>query len=416
MKLKRIYIPATYQLTCETIYLVLFSVYSFLDVIDRSLLYSYVHPLMKLITTIVCLGMVCLFLVRRLSYLMNETLDWKKITILVTACVVVIVFMIAMMVTDRNYVLIFSLFIINADTTNIRKIVLCSFCSSLPSLLLVVASSKLGIIKDYIFRADDRIAHCFGYLYYTTMPYIALYLGIGYLFLKGRNLRWIEILVLSVINYGIYQYTTTRLTFFIFVGVLIIDILLVKFDWLCLDRPFFRVVMSFAFPAGCLFTYWCAQNYTYASEFWRKMDKLFTGRLSLSHSAIVKYPPKFWGQYIEMHGNSIQPTGHSYFYIDSGFMYSTLGYGIIFTTLVVFMYSYLFWYSCKKNNKLLFIWCLAVLAFTIVNNTWISVTYNPMLLCFFSALKERKTMRSSPTGGIYVPAKYQEKLYLQHII
>ncbi|WP_298073021.1 hypothetical protein [uncultured Bacteroides sp.] len=342
--------------------------------------------------------MAYLFLIRQISYLLIKNLSRKQFAALILTCVIVIAFMIAMMATDRSYVMAFAMLIINADVTSIKKIVKCSFWSTLFPLLVVMTCAKLGIIiKDYILisTSGDRVAHCFGYSYYSSVSYMVLYLEIGYLFLKERNIKWIEILVLSFINYEIYQLTTTRLPFFLFCGVLILDILLIKFDWLNLNNPYLRVFVPLAFPVGCLFTYWCAKNYTPANIFWRTMNILFSSRLSLSHSAIMQYPPKLFGQYIEMQGNSIYSKGHFYFYIDSGFMYSILAYGIIFTALVVFMYSYLFWYSCKKNNKALFIWCLAVLTFTVINNTWIAITYNPMLLCFYTVLKEQKAKKFS---------------------
>lgn len=81
-----------------------------------------------------------------------------------------------------------------------------------------------------------------------------------------------------------------------------------------------------------------------------------------------------------------------YFYIDSGYIYAILGYGVLFTLVVIFMYSYLIYYATKRNDKNLFIWLIIVLVFTVVNNTWVSLAVNPVLMCFPIVFRSRNSM------------------------
>ena len=147
-------------------------------------------------------------------------------------------------------------------------------------------------------------------------------------------------------------------------------------------------------------TWFICSNYNKFNKIYKELNVLFSGRLSLSNTAIQRYPIKLLGQYIEMNGNSYGLYSSNYFYIDSGFLYSILGYGLIFTIIVIFMYSYLFKYACQNNNKVLFIWLTAILVFTVINNTWISLNYNPILLSFMSIydFKKNKYLQKKNSG------------------
>ena len=89
-----------------------------------------------------------------------------------------------------------------------------------------------------------------------------------------------------------------------------------------------------------------------------------------------------------MLGNNAGRVIDNYFYIDSGYAYSLLGYGIVFTVLIIFMYSVIYYYCCKNNKKKLFIWITAVALFTMINNTWITLEYNPLLFLFFPVFRD----------------------------
>jgi len=99
-----------------------------------------------------------------------------------------------------------------------------------------------------------------------------------------------------------------------------------------------------------------------------------------------------------MEGNSAVRAAQNYFYIDSGFFYSLIGYGILFTVIFLLIYSYLYEHSAKNNDKPLFIWLTCVLIFTLINNVWVSIATNPVLLvfgCFMQSIrtKDAETMR-----------------------
>ena len=118
------------------------------------------------------------------------------------------------------------------------------------------------------------------------------------------------------------------------------------------------------------------------------LNSVLNSRLSLAQNGYFDYGIKLFGNYIEMEGNSALEEAMEYFYIDSGFAYSLLGYGLLFTLVAMALYSILFYYSCKTNNKAMFVWILSIWIFSFVNNVWVSVDINPILVLSLMALTQ----------------------------
>ena len=121
-----------------------------------------------------------------------------------------------------------------------------------------------------------------------------------------------------------------------------------------------------------------------------------------------------------MHGNEYNKTVHNYFYIDSGYIYSILGYGMLFTITVIILYSILYEKSCKDNNKIIWIWLTATMIFTIVNNSWVTLPYNPLLIFIFTKSETKRISSDlfvathNKWRDKFVSAKYKEKLHIQY--
>jgi hypothetical protein len=146
------------------------------------------------------------------------------------------------------------------------------------------------------------------------------------------------------------------------------------------------LLSELAFPFGAVITWFCMKNYDSSKFYWNLVNKIFSSRLKFMNEGYYKYPIKIMGNYIEMQGASAIRQTTNYFYIDSGFAYSLLGYGLMFTVILIFLYSVLFKYSCVVNDKALFVWLFSVLIFTMINNTWVSLNYNPILMFSFKAI------------------------------
>ena len=161
-----------------------------------------------------------------------------------------------------------------------------------------------------------------------------------------------------------------------------------------MDSSSLRLFSGMFFPLGITATYLAMRLYKPEDAAWVELDRMLHNRLHLMHIGYLRYPISLFGNHIDMNGFSAlrQVAPEEYFYIDSGFAYSLLGYGLIFSFVAVCLYSLLFVSSCRRNDKHLFAWLVCVLIFTMMNNVWIDVYYNPALLLSFAAYLELSTL------------------------
>ena len=378
--IKNIHLPLDHK----TFYLFMYGAYAALDIINKSLLD--IHTIMQMYIMIVIAGLSSLMLLQKggSAYKM------------VGEAVILGVFTIAAISTNRTNMIVVGLFVLTAEYTDFRSLVKVSICCTLPALLFVIFCSLVGVIPDYLFVHNGMKAHSLGYSYYANVPYTLMFNMIAYLYLRGKKLKWLEVGVLLIINQIIFSFSTTRLTYYIFLGVLALFVVFVKLSvFKNVNRGIFKLIAVIGYPSAFAVAIWSAMHYNNESEFWKSADDLFNTRISLSHKGFEMYDIKLFGQYIKMLGNAYgnNVTQYTYFYIDSGYVYSLLGYGIVFTAVLLAAYSFLMWYACRSNNKPLLVWAFALMVFTVINNAWTAITYNPLLMYLMIAVKNCRSLK-----------------------
>ena len=366
----------------ENLYLVLFGIYAALYILDRSLINIHIIYQLYMLCMLVILGAMTIF---RLNITLKR---------LILIGVIGIVFLIAAYVTDRTNMLVWALLVINADAADFRKIVKVSLIAGFPALLFIFACSQVGLIPDYIFNHEGMKAHGMGFSYYSFGCYPLMFNMMSYLYLRKKDITLIEILVLLGMNYACYKFTTLRLTFFIFILISVMFILMVKFDLVKkVDTVLIRVLACLSWIVAFSITIWSALHYRQGSKFWREMDEIVNSRIYMSNKAFSMYNVKWIGQYIEMNGNAYgnHVSAENYFFIDSGYVYILLVDGILFTVLVLLMYTYVTHAAVRSNDKPLAIWAAALVLFTAINNPLVALTYNPFLLYFMHVHRSKRS-------------------------
>ena len=76
-------------------------------------------------------------------------------------------------------------------------------------------------------------------------------------------------------------------------------------------------------------------------------------------------------------------------YIDSGYLYTLLSCGILFTLLLLFCYTLVFQYVYYQREVLLYGWLGLFLFLNIFNNYLLLLEINPLLLLTLTALRGR---------------------------
>lgn len=297
--------------------------------------------------------------------------------------VILIAFTISAIATKNLTMLVFALFIITAEK-DFRRIVRSVFTGTLLGLLFVVTLAVVGIIPDYTYAHLGKIVHSYGFYYYSSIPYYILFTSLMHLYLKGKRVKLLEILAIYIIQYISYKLFTVRLTFYVGMVIIALTILFIKLDFLNLNRKIIKGISAILFPLATVISCGACINYQQGNPVWYAINSLFSNRISQGHYAFNNYSVKLLGQHIEMQGRASLALGlysGNYFYIDSGYVYSVLVYGVLFTVILMLVYSILIVKICQINNKQLYVWLLAVLIFSVMNNALININMNPLLLC-----------------------------------
>ena len=227
----------------------------------------------------------------------------------------------------------------------------------------------------------------FGFGYYSIVPFTFFFLTLEYLYLKSEKQKkatYVELGVILLLNYILYSLTTLRLTYYLVYLVILLYVFLIKFDWIDFHNRIINYLSIMVFPLVFALSIWVNYAFDSTDSVFLTANRLLSNRLYLGHEALHRYSINLFGNNIVTNASK----GADYFYIDSGFLFSLLGYGVVFTALMLAIYIYLHSYSVRTNNKMLFIWLTVVAVFSFSNNTWISMQLNPLLLCFPIILKQ----------------------------
>ncbi|MCM1270588.1 MAG: hypothetical protein NC247_08220 [Ruminococcus flavefaciens] len=313
------------------------------------------------------------------------THDCMKLKKIVMATMLAICCLLIIKNGGKKLYLVFVLFLMNSEYVKFDKLVKCTIAAVLLSTLLVVALSVAGVIPDYIFIRDEsgEAAHSLGFVYYYNVSAQIMFVSVMYLYIKD-NVSWFMLFVIAAASYVCYKLCTTRLPFFMLLIVLIMYVFMCKFTFIKnLNTKFFKAYSMIAFPAVTLFCVVAALNYNSHNAVYKFANEILNGRLSLSKRAFNMYGIKLLGQPVEMRGRTYGEVQNDYFFIDSGYILGIIEYGLLFTVIIVILYSIIYLYACRENDKKLFIWITMILVFNVVNGCWLAIMYNPVLYVLF---------------------------------
>lgn len=302
--------------------------------------------------------------------------------------VVIALFTLAAVISNKPQMMIYAALICTADLTSFRRIVLVCFVTCGVMIVLTPIADIIGVVPKREFHRGGVIAHSFGFGYYNTVPYTFLFMVLEFFYLKStrhKKANWFELIVLFGLNYALYKLSTLRLVFYLICIVMGLYIILVKFNLIRLNASLIKAVCVSTFPILFFLTLWINYSYTNTNSLFVKLNSLLSDRLNLGRLALERYAINLFGHNIATVKNT-----SDYFYVDSGFLFSLLGYGLLFTGMAMVFYTYLCKYAAVENNKVLYIWLFSVAVFSVINNTWISLYMNPILLYVPILIKEKK--------------------------
>lgn len=257
--------------------------------------------------------------------------------------------------------------------------------------LVVLSSLSLGIVEDGLYYRDkdtfeNNFAHDLGFKYYSYYAYLAMGFVQCLIYRWRKKMNLPKIILLLVISYVMFILSSTRLQMYscmAFIGFCIILPFVPKFIFNNKLSGFLSLIL---YPGICVVLYYVSK-YSILSLFLYNFDeinRMTSGRLRLNEEAFVYYDANLWGNKMEF---DTEIGTNTYFYVDSGYLHTLLESGIVYTALIMLLYSVLFYKVYKAKAYFLYIWLGLYSLICISNGLLTSLLANPILLLAFSSVE-----------------------------
>ncbi|MBQ3393373.1 MAG: hypothetical protein IJG52_08190 [Lachnospiraceae bacterium] len=301
--------------------------------------------------------------------------------------------------SGKEILLITALFILAARGEDFRDICRTYLLSAGGTVCLVVLLCLCGVLEDYTYPHGSAYAHGLGFEYYSTLPFLLFILQIVWMYVKADKVRWWELAVCTLANVVYYRLFTVRLTFLLGVLAILLYAAVVRLKLVDPASHWTMWIARMGYSALLVFVVWLSVAYNADSLSWQAWNTRLNNRIVMLHEAFLRYSLPVLGRRIEMVGQTFVINGgalaRDYFYIDSGIGFSVFAFGILFTLLIVALYTYLYTAAGRTGDGMLYVWVSVLLLFTFMNNIWIDLAYNPLLLAVVPMLEKERILRST---------------------
>ncbi len=267
--------------------------------------------------------------------------------------------------------------IVSVKNINFRKVLVFWSVSIFLFMLFVFILLKLGIIENTLrIQLGGRYRFSQGYQFVSLGANYLFHITLVYLYLRKNRVRFLEIMLLGIVNYYFYINTDTKSAFFLSILALIVVYLFRNKE---LNQRTLKVTGIIVWTAGVIVPVVLTYFYNPSIKFFQILNTTLTGRLSLGHKTMSLYGVDLFGQRIDW---ELQQRSTSvfdnYLYVDSSFVNILLHYGVIL--LFVIWLSYYLLIKRGYFNTVEMLVFIVLILHSMFDPQFFELMYNPLLL------------------------------------
>lgn len=298
-----------------------------------------------------------------------------------------IIMILALLCVTKSNVSMFLLIVIaifsshNIDFKNIVKFSMME-CSVL--LAFVVVSALVGIIPNLAIQSQGAMGqqYCLGFSYFTVVPSMVLYIIIMRMYTK-ENISNLELLFYQIVVAVVYLLTEVILNLILCEGLLLLYILVFKLKLISFDTKAKRnLYMMIAISIPTLIIAMCLA-YNLNIPIIKTINLLTNNRIVYSNYGLRKYGLSLFGNEIAFNADT---TKGLYFFLDIGYIYYLLVFGLVGFVVFVGGMLYIYYQSMKRQELMIWVWCVVVIVESMIGRTFDSIWRNPLLFCAITYL------------------------------
>lgn len=261
---------------------------------------------------------------------------------------------IVFLISKERDLFILGILILSSKGVDFRKLVKIDFITRIWGIAITIILCLVGVAKDFIMYRYDfnnsvvEIRHSLGFIHPNTLSINILILLMGYIFLRYKNIKLIEFLVIFIIMYIFSKITGSRN------GVLCTTITILLFY---LEKIFnifsnkvIKCLITYSMTLCTILSILLTVLYKYDLNFINIINNLLTGRIKSASYFLDTYGFSLIGQKIELVSiiQSLQ-TSEQMRILDNLYMSLGIRSGIIF--LIIYNILYIKLYINLFNEK-----------------------------------------------------------------
>lgn len=280
----------------------------------------------------------------------------------------------------NSYGLIFlsaMLFVISARDVDFEKILKTFIVTILTLFAITIGGNKLGTVGSILSAQNGRFRNSMGFSYVSFPSQFAFFLTAAYLVWRKRQISYIELLILLGLDIYIYKNALTTspfvLSLFLLGYVLVTKVInkdiVVRFSLT-------RFLASLTFIIAPMILWWLC--FKASIGLFMMVDKFVNNRLRLSVAGIQNFGVSLFGQKVQFITlDSVGRFSANYNYIDSSYFQNLVVNGLIFTGIVLLLFTYATYKSVYYRNDILTVVLVALSIHAMFDPQLIVLWYSP---------------------------------------
>ena len=235
---------------------------------------------------------------------------------------------------------------------------------------------KTGRIPDVFSYRSSGIRYSLGYVFTSFSSNFMFHITVFYTFIRNKNIRYMELILLFLLNYYFYQKTDTKAAFAFAILQLVLALV---FKHITFNKSLIGFINKYIVALSASLAYIVTLLYNPSQPYFQVLNRLLTSRLSLGRLALDQYGISIWGQPIKwvttISGIGV---GESYLFVDSSFINIGINYGIALLFLLILGF-YLVG-TKMLDNQFYTLTVLMISLHSIFDTQFLEILYNPLLI------------------------------------
>ena len=268
----------------------------------------------------------------------------------------------------------------DVDLNNIMKI---AYYESLSLFLIILVSSKLGIITNYI-EYGGRIREYLGFRYSLYGSVLLFNITALDLYIHKEKTGLIRCIVWLLINIIIFKLTDSRLAFYLSLLLITFSYIISNFNKAIEKEKIIKLLFCMSFIISSIFSIYTTFNFNPNISYYDQANEFLGNRLYYGNLAIHEYGVNLFGHDLVFRGNGLNIDGSrsigTYNYVDCLYVMLLLRYGIVFLIIFIGILTATCIYLYRKKEYYLLL-LMAILALHgIIDDLMIYLYYNTFWL------------------------------------